>query len=113
MRPEEIAGGLEVASLFFDVPLSTIQKWCPLEEHHLIEPFKEKKGLWVYDVFGVNPCVLGCVLCLASDINQKNDATAADQFRRIRSFYAEARAALGREKDIVFAPGARILSQVE
>ena len=33
MRPEEIAGGLEVASLFFDLPLSTIQKWCPSKNH--------------------------------------------------------------------------------
>ena len=85
----------------------------PLEESHLIEPFKEKNGRWVYETFGVNPCVLGCVLCLASDIKEKDAAvTAKDQFRKIRSFYREARAACGRDKDMVFAPGARILSQV-
>ena len=114
MRPEEIAGGPELASLFFDVPLIKIQKWCPLEERDLIAPFLEKIGRCVYEAFGLNPCLLGCVLCLASGIKKKdaaNLATVNDRFRNIRVFYAEARVARGEEKDRLFAPGARILSE--
>ena len=114
MRPEEIAGGPELATLFFEVPMSTIQKWCPLEERNLIAPFMEKSGRWVYEAFGLNPCLLGCVLCLANGIKDNeaaNMATAKDILRNIRVFYAEARSARGAEKDRLFAPGPRVPSE--
>ena len=116
LRPEEIAAGYEISSFFFDVSLSRIQAWCPLEESELLEPFKEETGRWAYDVFGVNPCFLGCLLCLTSGIapTQRESAQRAeprDILKEIRTFYKEVGQMSGRDRDAVFAPGARVIWQ--
>ena len=116
LRPEEIAAGYEIAELFFDTPLSVIQRWCPLEEQELMEPFKEETGRWAYEVFGVNACLVGCVLCLTSGI-RRQDLKAAMLteprviLKPIRDFYKEAGQISGGGRDAVFAPGPRILWQ--
>ena len=74
----------------------------------------EKSGRWVYEAFGLNPCLLGCVLCLSDGIKNKEAAKKAKAnaiFRNIRTFYAEAHRARGEEKDRVFAPGPRVISE--
>lgn len=114
MRPEEMAAGCAISSLLFDVKLERIQGWCPLEEADLIEPFKHETGRWVYETFGVNPSLLGCVLCLASGIGDPQRAmraAPADVLREIRKFYAETHRATGAARDCLFAPGARVLWQ--
>ena len=117
MRPEEIVAGEEVASIFFDITISRIQQWCPLEESELLEPFKDRTGRWAYDVFGVNPIFLGCLLCLTSGIVDKQKEAAKsleprEVLKQIRAFYKEAGQTTGFARDTVFAPGPRILWQL-
>ena len=77
---------------FFRRKLSVIQQWCPLEEAELIEPFKDATGKWIYDVFGINPCLLGCVLCLSSSMDKRAARLLkpCEVFKELNVFYAEA-----------------------
>ena len=81
-----------------------------------MEPFKEQTGRWAYEVFGVNPCFLGALLCLTSGIHH-NDREMAQRaepraiLKQIREFYKEAGQKSGRDRDAAFAPGARVLWQ--
>ena len=113
LRPEEFAGSREIADLFNDVKLSQLQEFCPLEEAQLLEPFKDQTGGWTYKTFGVNPCLLGCVLCLTSGIKEQAALAARprDIFAAIRAFYAEARLRDKKDRDEVSAPGPRIIWQ--
>ena len=68
----------------------------------------------MYEAFGLNPCLLGCVLCLSNGIKNKAAAKTANSkgiFRNLRAFYAEANRARGEEKDRAFAPGPRVISE--
>ena len=114
LRPEELVAGLHSAQLFFGCSMRTIAEWCPLEEAHLLEPFVELDAEAVFQLFGINPVLVGCFLCLASGVSRHTESLAtptSQVWTVIKQHIHDAGAVVGPSRDAVFAPGPRILAQ--